>query len=594
MDDDGSNYIFTNRHVVNTAERVDLHFQKPDGTVQVFQDCPILYVDDQFDVALVEFPHSQKVFERGLKIESEIQTDGSELWSAGFPGLLGRPGWQFAKGTVTNQTAYVPELADPSLSYVIQHTASIDPGNSGGPLLITDSDSPAGFRVVGINTWGISNRQNTFFSLPSSALLAVLAKAKEARRIKGSAELLNAELVRNCKILAAELASEHPDSAVVSEYVSYEFVGRRGFQSFQEVASLTAGPSGDRGATWDQLFFDYNPFETMRHALFLHFWYEVVSRGERSTLKFSAINFADEMKLIRLRDIRTDFMISGQKMEVVWSFEYGRWRVSEMQLHSLVGGTGVAVKAPQPVAGSDNKASAGGNAATATTNVSAGGAGNSSATATATAEPSTPPGPRRSGLYLRGGYGSGAGSGEFAEADGVETDTVTSSSFEVGFEIPLGQYVALLIGAEYGGKGWKWGGYTESGRIDIEENISTLALPLKIRPGFPVRLSGSTLRFFGQVGLSPSFVVGEDAKGSLDYVDMPIDNGIWFEDLNPFNVAILFGGGAELAFGAREAIAVGLDVLYSSALLKDFDPDDSSLSYSYDTFRAGAFVRFSL
>ena len=289
VDSDGKNYIITNRHVVNTAERVDLKFKRPDGTVRTHEDCPILFVDDQMDVAIVEFPHSQKVFDVALEIEPGIQTDGSEVWSAGYPGLLGRPGWQFAKGTVTNQRAEVREMADPALTHVIQHTASIDPGNSGGPLLITDAEAPAGYRVVGINTWSITNRQNTFFSLPGSAILVVLEKAKRAQQVKGDEKALLQELVRNCKILAAELSSEHPDDSTVQDYVSYEFVGRRGFQSYQELASLYHGPGGDRGPSWAQVFGE-NPFTAMRRALFPHparrqcLWRTNQKRGDRRRL----------------------------------------------------------------------------------------------------------------------------------------------------------------------------------------------------------------------------------------------------------------------------------------------------------------------
>jgi len=92
------------------------------------------------------------------------------VWSAGFPGLGSDPMWQLGKGTVTNARAKIKELLSPDISTLIQHSAQVDAGNSGGPLLTADSKSEAGYSVIGINTWKATYRESTNFSIPASII----------------------------------------------------------------------------------------------------------------------------------------------------------------------------------------------------------------------------------------------------------------------------------------------------------------------------------------------------------------------------------------------------------------------------------------
>lgn len=75
----------------------------------------------------------QNALTANVSFENE---DGTEVWSAGFPGLGGKPMWQLGKGTITNASAKIKELIAPNISTIIQHSAEVDAGNSGGPLLL--------------------------------------------------------------------------------------------------------------------------------------------------------------------------------------------------------------------------------------------------------------------------------------------------------------------------------------------------------------------------------------------------------------------------------------------------------------------------
>jgi serine protease Do len=329
VDEEGNNYVITNRHVVIQSEKVDIEIETPEGKKRVFLDCPILYVDRKLDLAVIQFPDNEKVRDLGLELDFSPMPDGTEVWSAGFPGLLGRPGWQFAKGNITNERAYVPEMADPDITYIIQHSASIDPGNSGGPLLIADPESPTGYKVIGINTWGVFSRQNTFFSLPSSTIQDVLDRAKETELLVEDEQMLKEDLIKNCQILAAELGSEHPDWEKLGHYVSYSFVSESGFESFIKVLEMSSPEEREK---WNESFFLYSPVETMRMAIYYLIWMRIQGSDSISNVIYESINFSDLEEVKNLEDIRTNFTVGDETVEIVWSFEYGHWLISHMVL----------------------------------------------------------------------------------------------------------------------------------------------------------------------------------------------------------------------------------------------------------------------
>jgi Trypsin-like serine proteases, typically periplasmic, contain C-terminal PDZ domain len=130
---DGKSYIVTNRHVVPSCEMAVIQFEQTDGTYKEFKDLKIVSSNTDFDLALIELPAGTS--NTGLRLATIPVTEGEEIWTAGFPGLAGAPSWQLGKGNVTNATTRIPDLIDPDVSTLIQHSAPTDPGNSGGPLL---------------------------------------------------------------------------------------------------------------------------------------------------------------------------------------------------------------------------------------------------------------------------------------------------------------------------------------------------------------------------------------------------------------------------------------------------------------------------
>ena len=165
---DGRLYIITNRHVVEQAETVDVEFSLPDNSSKTFATCPVVGVHDDFDVAFIALPEEVNI--PTLDITDKSITDGTPVFSAGFPALGDKPSWQLGQGIVSNASAQIKSLTNGKELPLVQHTAQVDAGSSGGPLLIRDENAAAGFAVVGINTWKASDRENTNFAIPVHAI----------------------------------------------------------------------------------------------------------------------------------------------------------------------------------------------------------------------------------------------------------------------------------------------------------------------------------------------------------------------------------------------------------------------------------------
>lgn len=180
--DNGNLYIITNKHVVRDAKSVQLTF-KADGGDKTISNCNVIAKSDSMDIAVVEFPATETGFVP-LSFDADRVVDGTNVWSAGFPGLGDEPAWQLGNGIVSNDNLVNMELTDSVHIAVIQHTAQVDPGSSGGPLLVLKENSKREsgdksvalkeYKVVGMNTWKAFRRENANFSLMAKDILKVV------------------------------------------------------------------------------------------------------------------------------------------------------------------------------------------------------------------------------------------------------------------------------------------------------------------------------------------------------------------------------------------------------------------------------------
>jgi len=176
---DGTSYVLTNEHVIAQSDSLSITFEKLDGSKTTYDRLKVLSVDEDKDLAILVFDAGIKPFSQGLSFSAKPAEEGSDVFAAGFPGLGNAAIWQFSKGTVSNAAARIPKTynSDETIGPYIQHTAQIDPGNSGGPLLVAAQGVPAGYAIVGINTLSAIQRQAANYAIPADRVQAFIDTA---------------------------------------------------------------------------------------------------------------------------------------------------------------------------------------------------------------------------------------------------------------------------------------------------------------------------------------------------------------------------------------------------------------------------------
>ncbi|MBN1500122.1 MAG: trypsin-like peptidase domain-containing protein [Spirochaetes bacterium] len=321
----GANYVITNRHVVAMAQKAELEFINEDGTSTVIKDCPVLYTDDEFDLAVLGIADNKKPFKTGLSISNSGVKDGDEVWAAGFPGLLGKPSWQLSKGNVSNNKVVVPEIANTDKEWFIQHTASIDPGNSGGPLLVKGKNDV--YSVVGINTWTVSGRNNVFFSIPASSISEVIKNTEKtlAKDEKSKKD----DLINTAKSFANSLSREK-SSKNDFRFISYSYGVSNGAADLEFVDQA-----------YDEK--EIQPLvDKLEKGVFIEFWRHVKwerikillkKQMSKNSLQFKNL-IGEPVKDETGMTARTLFLINKNEYIVTWKWEDGHWRVYDTDFDS--------------------------------------------------------------------------------------------------------------------------------------------------------------------------------------------------------------------------------------------------------------------
>jgi S1-C subfamily serine protease len=163
-------YILTNSHVVSEAKMIRASFI--DGTRLA---ATLVGADPATDLAVIRVSGSKLAYAElgdsaGLRVGQLVIAMGNPLGfqstvSSGVISALGR--------TLRSQQGRLIEN-------IIQHTAPLNPGNSGGPLL------DARGRVVGINTAIIAQAQGIGFSVPANTARWVVSQLLTVGRVRRS------------------------------------------------------------------------------------------------------------------------------------------------------------------------------------------------------------------------------------------------------------------------------------------------------------------------------------------------------------------------------------------------------------------------
>lgn len=313
---DGTNYVLTNNHVVAQASTFSFEITSQDGVSKKYESLRVLAVDEELDLAILSFPKGERPFASGLQLYANQLVDGQDIWSAGFPSFGDYQIWQLGKGTVTNAIAKVPDLISPEVTTLIQHSAQVDPGNSGGPLMIKSEKAKAGYLVVGINTWKALNRQAANYAIPAKAIQAFikrfLSEQSPASDDVSDASARVRSFLEACKV-------KTPAYKDIAKYVSNAYVQSDGKGAMLRV--LRTAPTIVCSHI-EYVFVNYSPIEGMRLAIA----YEIqrMLENELGMIEASPGNVA---KNAETGDVSVDLLQGESRWISEWRKENQVWRI---------------------------------------------------------------------------------------------------------------------------------------------------------------------------------------------------------------------------------------------------------------------------
>ena len=170
-------YVLTNKHVVENAKKIQIVMH--DGTT--YSDVKLIGVDPLNDVAFIKINNVKDLptvtlgDSKTLQAEQQVIAIGNALGqyqNTVTEGIISGTGRSLIASDKSNTSNYE------QLSDMIQTDASINSGNSGGPLI------NAGGQVIGINTAVYSDGNGIGFAIPISSIKGMLKTVIE----KGKAE----------------------------------------------------------------------------------------------------------------------------------------------------------------------------------------------------------------------------------------------------------------------------------------------------------------------------------------------------------------------------------------------------------------------
>ncbi|MDR0506138.1 MAG: serine protease [Dysgonamonadaceae bacterium] len=322
-DDKDAVYVITNKHVVHQAKNVNIEIIKAIGDTVKYENCRVVAVAQNADLALVALPENVKIA-KSLHLAKTAPVEGSDVWSAGFPGLDGKPSWQLGKGIISNRSLQNKEVFDNDSLSLIQHTAQVDAGSSGGPLLrATDNNN---YEVIGVNTWKLGGRENANVALPVEAIENFIQTAINPETFVPS-DALNEQ---TAGFVAAAAKNDYRE---VRKYVSYQYVYHVTPKSFD--AMLTKISKDAKDAIFAQ-FRSGEPIEGIR-SLIADALVQKVQKYAGS-LHFSQADLADTTTVL-------SFDFNGKRYESQWENEQGQWGLSDfpiLQVDRVVAKNGIA------------------------------------------------------------------------------------------------------------------------------------------------------------------------------------------------------------------------------------------------------------
>jgi serine protease Do len=319
---DGTNYVITNYHVVAQTNTLSVSFEKQDGARTTYSRLRVVAADEDIDLAILTFDNDARPFAAGLDLAAAPVEEGVDVYAAGFPGLGSEQIWQFSRGVISNARMRLPrdpveeaELNEARFGPFIQHTSPIDPGNSGGPLLIAQAGVPTGYAVVGINTLSARGRTAAFYAIPADRVLAYI---NEAINPKDEAALRQ-NLESRLNAFVRGLTKPQAVYDVIAEYLSNACTA--GNAEFAIMETFSRAPR----SVQERIYNVSDPVSAMQYCV--GWLIEDSFRGKtsgvlRATLGDMVKN-TDGSYTVALQ------FSGGRVVSTTWVIEYGIWKLDK-------------------------------------------------------------------------------------------------------------------------------------------------------------------------------------------------------------------------------------------------------------------------
>lgn len=306
----GKKYVITNRHVVALAQSVTIEFRDNERNVSSYKDCPVAIVDEDIDLAAIALPDNVTV--GSLRFADETPTEGRDVFTAGYPGLGDNPSWQFGKGIVSNAHFYDEELSKVGGNTIlIQHTAQIDAGSSGSPLLIQSATDKNEYLVVGINTWKAYARENANFAIPTSDIRVFCEK------YLSSAHIAKDDIRQRAETFVGLAEQDYKE---IVPFIAYDYIASVAPSQFD--SWYKSFPTNVRKDIMRQ--FRNNPIEGVRMALA----YAVREKMRTKKISIEPIDNNSDNNTTETAEVA--MKCNGKPATSKWIKEQGQWRLTEL------------------------------------------------------------------------------------------------------------------------------------------------------------------------------------------------------------------------------------------------------------------------
>jgi serine protease Do len=311
---DGTCYVLTNEHVIAQSESLSITFEKQDGSKTIYDRLKVLFIDEEKDLAILVFDAGVKPFPRGLSFNARAVDEGAEVFAAGFPGFGNTVIWQFSRGNISNASVRLPKSSDSdeTIGPYIQHTAQVDPGNSGGPLLIAAQGVQTNYAVIGINTLSARWRQAANYAIPADQVRTFIDTAL-SKQLVNDKELIAKKVDDFVKGLKANKA--------VYDHIS-KFISNSCTASNAEYAISELLDKGSRSVLEDiDRTFTNDPVAGMNAAVAWHIENSMRSKSGLIKISMDSINLNDK------GSFEVVFNVNDKLVKSEWIKEYGVWRI---------------------------------------------------------------------------------------------------------------------------------------------------------------------------------------------------------------------------------------------------------------------------